>query len=372
MSPRLGLIVNPIAGLGGRVGLKGSDGPEIQARARALGVVAPVPERAVAALERLAPLRGALDLLTAPGQMGEQTARACGFEPQVMGAIDTGRTSADDTVAAAQAMQRAGVDLILFAGGDGTARDLCRAVAAGLPVLGIPAGVKVLSGAFASNPAAAGELARRFLEGATRSLREAEVLDLDEQAYRAGAVRPRLYGALTIPYLRRWVPGRKAPGPPDARGVLRALAAELVAEMQPGAAQIVGPGGSTRPILETQGLPKTLVGVDVVLDGRLLLADAGEAGLLDIAARYPARVLITPVGGQGYLLGRGNQPISPAVIRLVGPQNLVALCLPEKLHALRGRPLLVDTGEAELDRSLCGYWSVRTGPGERSIYRVST
>ena len=372
MRPRLGLIVNPVAGLGGRVGLKGSDGLAIQARARALGAVAPAPERTAAALERLAPLRGAFDLLAAPGEMGEQSARACGFGPQVVGAIEPGRTTADDTVAAAQAMQRAGVDLILFTGGDGTARDLCRAVGAGQPVLGIPAGVKVLSGAFASNPGAAGDLARLFLEGRARTLHEAEVLDLDEQAYRGGSVSPSLYGTLTIPFVRRWVPGRKAPSAPDARGVLLALAAEIVDQIHPGVAQIVGPGSTTRSILEALSLEKTLVGVDVVLDRRLLLADAGEAGLLDVLARHPARVIITPIGGQGYLLGRGNQPISPAVIRAVGRENILAVCLPEKLHALRGRPLLVDTGDTALDHSLCGFWSVLTGAGERSIYRVST
>jgi len=192
----LGLIVNPVAGLGGRVGLKGSDGIEIQRRARELGAMPLALERAATALQRFDFPRASMEIMTYPGEMGEGAARACGFEPTVIGSIQPGSTSAEDTMAAAREMQRRGVRLILFAGGDGTARDMVRAIGDSVPVLGIPAGVKILSAAFATSPTAAGELARGFLAGEVARLREAEVLDLDEEAYRAGRLSQ---GALPAP-----------------------------------------------------------------------------------------------------------------------------------------------------------------------------
>ncbi len=367
----LGLIVNPIAGVGGRVGLKGSDGPEVQARAQELGATPTAAGRAADALRRLASLRGPLEILTYPGEMGEDSARAAGHTPIVVGSIIPGNTTAEDTAAAAREMQRRGVDLILFAGGDGTARDVVRAIGETVPVLGIPAGVKILSAAFAIHPAAAGDLAHEFLGGG-RHVREAEVLDLDEDAYRAGRVAPRLYGHLKVPYRRRLIQGRKSPSPMDERGTLEAIAEDVIEQMGEGVAYFVGPGSSTRPILARLGLEKTLVGIDVVLNRRLLIADANEAALLDVLGTCPARVVVTPIGGQGHLFGRGNQPISPAVLRGVGREGILVVSAPEKLHALRGRPLLVDSGEAEVDRWLSGYIKVITGYHERIVYRVST
>lgn len=368
----LGLIVNPVAGLGGRVGLKGSDGREIQRRARELGATPLAAGRAIDALRRLAPLLGDLQILSYPGEMGEEATVAAGFTPVVIGSITPGATTPDDTMAAAREMQRRQADLVLFAGGDGTARDVYRALGDSIPVLGIPAGVKILSAAFAIHPAAAGDLAREFLSGESRHVRQAEVLDLDEEAYRAGRVSPRLYGYLKIPYRRRLIQGRKSPSPLDERGTLEAIAQDVVDQMEEGVAYIVGPGSTTRPILARLGLEKTLVGVDVVLDRQLLLADANEAALLGVLGRHRARVIVTPIGGQGYLFGRGNQPISPSVLRAVGRENILVVGAPEKIHALRGRPLLVDSGDPEVDRWLTGYMKILTGYHERIVYRIST
>jgi predicted polyphosphate/ATP-dependent NAD kinase len=149
---RLGLIVNPIAGIGGRVGLKGSDGAEIQQMALRLGAVPQAQVRAAAALEVLTPWQDALELVTPPGLMGEDLARSCGFAPQVIGLLPPGPTSAADTRRFAQAMSNQPVDLLLFAGGDGTARDICAVVGESHPVLGIPAGVKIHSAVFATRP----------------------------------------------------------------------------------------------------------------------------------------------------------------------------------------------------------------------------
>jgi predicted polyphosphate/ATP-dependent NAD kinase len=320
----------------------------------------------------LTALRGTLEVITPPGIMGEVSARDAGFAPRLVGPVPGRATTAKDTMAAAREMKRLGVALILFAGGDGTARDVHRAVGDSFPALGIPAGVKIFSASFAIHPTAAGELARQFLTGETRDLRLAEVLDLDEDAYRASRISPALYGYLTVPYRRRLIQGRKAPGPLDERGTLESIAQDVIEQMQPGVAYIVGPGSTTRLILGRLGLEKTLVGIDIVVDHRLVAADAGEAAILRVLAEHPGKIIVTPIGGQGVLFGRGNQPISPAVLRLVGRDGIVVVSLPEKIHALRGRPLLVDTGEAEVDRWLTGYMKVITAYRERIVYRVST
>lgn len=368
---RLGLIVNPVAGLGGRAGLKGSDGPEIQRLARQLGATPESPRRAFEALRRLQPLRHDLEIVTYPGEMGQEVADACGFQPTAIGSIQTGLTTAGDTREAAREMRQRKVDLILFAGGDGTARDVYDAIGDMIPALGIPAGVKIHSAAFAITPTAAGELARLHLQGEGLGLREAEIMDVDEAAYREGMISPKLYGYLRVPFQRRLLQGRKAPSVLDERGTLEAIALDVIEHMQEDCLYIVGPGTTTRPILTHLGLEKTLIGVDVVSGGRLAASDANETVLLDLLANRDGQVIVTPIGGQGHILGRGNQQISPTVIRRVGKDNIIVVSTTEKIHALGGRSLLVDTGDPELDRQLTGYVQIITGYDERIVYRVS-
>ncbi|MGC8873850.1 MAG: ATP-NAD kinase family protein [Chloroflexia bacterium] len=370
MRKRLGLIVNPVAGLGGRVGLKGSDGEEIQRQARALGALAPAAERAAAALERLRPAAEEFELITYPAEMGEAVARGCGLEPTVIGEITPGRTTAADTRRAAREMMDRGVALLLFAGGDGTARDVYDAIGEDLPALGIPTGVKMHSAVFGTHPTSAGELALLFLRGKV-GLREAEVMDIDEEALRQGQVRARLYGYLRIPFERQLVQSLKSPSGPGEREAMRAIAADVAEGMVPGVAYVLGPGTTTRAIAERLGVPKTLLGVDVVRDGQVVALDVNEAYLLRLSQEGPVKVIVTPIGGQGYLFGRGNQQISPAVLRRIGRENILVVSTSQKLQALGGRPLLVDTGDPDVDRWLCGYYRVITGYRERTVYRVS-
>ena len=374
MPRRLGLIVNPVAGLGGRVGLKGSDGLEIQQRARALGAEPRAGERTAAALAPLRHLADSIDLLTVAGPMGEAVALRAGFRPQVVsvpGGGVGGATTAEDTGRAARAMQEAGAELVLFAGGDGTARDMCRAVGTGLPVLGIPAGVKIHSAVYGITPVLAGALAAEYLLGGRARLREAEVVDLDEESHRQGRIVTALHGYLMVPYRAGAIQGRKVPTPPGETAQAQAIAAAVAEQMEPGRAYALGPGTTTRALAEHLGLPKTLVGVDLITREELLAADVGEQQILAVQERRPLGIIITPIGGQGFLLGRGNQQISPRVLRRVGREHLLVICPAAKLAALQGRPLLVDTGDPEVDGQLAGYLEVTTGYRERAVYPVS-
>jgi len=368
---KLGLIVNPVAGLGGRVGLKGSDGAETQRQALALGAVPQAANRAAQALARLRPLADRFELITYPGEMGEAAAIAGGLTPIVIGEIQPGRTTAEDTRRAAREMLAPAVDLLLFAGGDGTARDVCQAVGQAMPVLGIPAGVKIHSAAYATSPVSAGDLTALYLQGKVTGQREAEVMDVDEDAARRGVMAVGLYGYLSIPFLRELVQGCKAPSSPGEAIAMDAIACQVVDAMEPGCLYILGPGTTTRAIAARLGLAKTLTGVDVVLDSCLLAADVNEVQLLTLLPGHPAQIVVTPIGGQGYLFGRGNQQISPAVIWAVGREHVTVVSTLYKVHALEGRPFLVDTGDPAVDRLLSGYVRVITGYGEQIIYRVS-
>jgi len=377
VAPRLGLIVNPIAGLGGRVGLKGTDGAGVAARALELGAEPRAAARASAALSRLAATWPAdqlrPQLSCGAGDLGERAAAEAGWSCSVIGAPAPVRTTAHDTQQLAQAWCDAGIDLLLFAGGDGTARDISAVVGDRLPVLGIPAGVKVQSAAFATSPGAAGEIAAHFLAGDAGRTVEREVLDLDEEAYRQGHVRPRLHGSMRVPQ-GRLLQSRKAPTPSGDEAAMNSIAVEVETLLEPGRRYILGPGTTTRAVAQQLGFDKTLVGVDVFLaeagGTRLTVRDAGEQQLRASLAGGPTSIVLTPIGGQGFLFGRGNQPISPPVIRAVGREDIVVLATPHKLAELAGRPLLVDTGDDALDEELSGHIKVITGRRERAVVRI--
>lgn len=376
---KLGLIVNPIAGIGGRVGLHGSDGPEIQQRALALGGVAEANNRTVEALSKMRRIKDEVEIVTYPAEMGETAARESGSLPYVIGSIQSGATTAQDTRNAAEAMLRLNVDLMLFAGGDGTARDICDVLGDKLTVLGVPAGVKIHSAVFAVNARSAGELALRYLHGEFPRTREAEVIDVAEESFRQGIISTRLYGYLRIPLERRLTQGAKEPSPASERESLEGIAAEVTGRMSEEALRtsedclyIVGPGTTTRAITSRLGVGKTLVGVDVLHRGKAIASDVSEQDLIRLVAGHRAKIIITPIGGQGYLFGRGNQQISPRVIRLVGRDNVVVVATPDKIHSLRGRPLLVDTGDEQVDKMLEGYIRIVTGYREEAVYRVSS
>lgn len=365
----LGLVVNPVAGIGGPAGLKGSDGAEVQAAALARGSVARAGSRVAEALAAL-DVANLQVVLTASGQMGADSLRAAELRHEVVWEAPE-VTSGADTTAAVAALVVAGAGLILFVGGDGTARDVAAAAGA-IPVLGVPAGVKMYSDCFAVSPAAAGRLAARWLADQPVSLRTAEVLDVDEEQLRAGRAVPRLYAVVTVPEWRGSTQARKTATPATEQGQVAVAAAAAVGALEPGVSYLLGPGGTMREVARQLGLSGTPLGVDVVRDGELVLADASEAALLDYLDGRPARALVTVIGGQGFVLGRGNQQLSAAVLRRLQPSDpLLVVASENKLIALAGRPLLLDTGDPQLDAELSGYLRVITGPNTQAVYPVA-
>jgi predicted polyphosphate/ATP-dependent NAD kinase len=366
----IGLLVNPVAGLGGRVALKGSDGAEVQALARARGGVSPAGDRAVTALGAMDAVKDAVELLTCPGEMGETSVKRADWTAEVLQARPAGETTAEDTRAAAKEMVARGAELILFAGGDGTARDIYDAVGSTQPVLGIPAGVKIHSAAFARSAASAGEIVSQLLKGRAKQMADLEVMDIDEAKLREGVVCAKLYGFLRVPTGQGLIQGAKAPSPASDEVQMQAIAQRVVRNLEPGCSYILGPGSTTWRIKQALGIDGTLIGVDVVRDGKLLHRDADEACLLEVSAQGPVRLVLTPIGGQGYLLGRGNQQISPQLLRQIDRERLMVVAVPTKLLSLYAAALLVDTGDDEVDRTLCGYLRVITGYDEESVCPV--
>lgn len=370
----IGLVVNPVAGVGGPAGLAGSDGAAVQARAAEHGSVPRAGGRAVQALAIIARAHPGVRILTAAGAMGAAAVAEAGLEPVVVFTPVGDPTSPEDTAAAVAAVAAAGATLVLVAGGDGTLRDAVRGLASptGRPaVLGIPAGVKMYSPVFAVSPVAAGSLAADWLGPDPVPTAEREVLDVDEAALRRARVEPVLYGTLRVPQRLGRTQARKAPTPATEEAAVASAARAAVAVMRPGVRYLLGPGGTTARIAAELGVAKTPLGVDVVLDGAVIAAAADERRLLDEVAAGPAQAVVTVIGGQGFLLGRGNQQLSARVIRAMGSDPLLVVAPEQKLVDLAGRPLLVDTGDAELDAALAGHVRVITGAAATAFYAVS-
>ncbi len=363
---RIGLIVNPFAGLGGTVALKGSDG--VVDQALALGAKPESAGRAAEALALMRPIADDLVVITGADALGEEAANAAGWACDVIYRAPAAST-AQDSVNLARRLNTLRVDLLLFAGGDGTARDVADAVDDERPVLGIPAGVKMHSGVFATTPQAAGLLALAFLRSKARRVVRQEVMDLDEDAARQGHVNPMLYGYLSAPDDPRLMQGRKVPAGPGDAVDSEAIAASVIDDMEPGVVYLIGPGSTTLAVKRSLGDPASLLGVDAYLDRKLLLRDATAAQLEEIVACRPARALVTSIGGQGHIFGRGNQQFTGTVVRRLGRSRIRVLATPAKLQSLQGRPFIVDLRDREAAIEMSGYVEVVSGYRSKTYYR---
>ncbi|WP_336644928.1 ATP-NAD kinase family protein [Microbacterium sp. USHLN186] len=372
----IGLVVNPVAGVGGPAGLAGSDGADVQRLAVSRGAHSRAQERATVALRVLAARHPALVIATVAGAMGADAVRAAGLEAWVVydpASASQSPTTASDTSAAVAALAAAGATLILVAGGDGTLRDAAAGLAGAAPqpaVLGIPSGVKMYSPVFAVSPRAAGSLAADWVDGDLPTT-EREVLDIDEAAMRRARVDPQLFGMLRVPFRVGRTQARKAATPASEAAAVAAAARGAVSRMRPGVRYLLGPGGTTAEIARQLGIAKSPLGVDVILDGRQLLRSASEEQLLEEIARGPAQAVVTVIGGQGFLLGRGNQQLSAAVINALGDDPLLVVAPEQKIIDLQGRPLIVETGDPVVDQKLSGHISIITGAVTTSLYAVA-
>lgn len=359
---RLGFIVNPVAGIGGKVGLKGSDGEHILKKALELGAVRESGKKAFVAMKILKESGADVEIFTWPGEMGEDICREAGLDAHVCGSIIPGATTPEDTIRAAREMSAWNLDLILFVGGDGTARNIMDAVGTDAAVLGIPAGCKIHSGVYALNPKTAGKLLVQYVNGKVRETKLAEVMDIDEEQFRNGVVQARLYGYLKIPNESKMIQNLKSGRGFSETASIEMLSHYVADEMKDGILYLVGTGSTTASIMQKLKLPNTLLGVDAVYNRKVVASDCTEKELLKLIEEYPeVKIIVTVIGGQGYVFGRGNQQISAEVIRRVGKDNIIIAASRGKILSLFGSTLHVDTGNEEVNQMLCGYYRVIVG-----------
>ena len=376
---KLGLIINPMAGIGGAVGLKGSDGRDIVEQALAQGAEAKAGARVSLAVEKLADIL-TQPVLTVSAGMGEDVLKQAGIAHEVI-MQTSAETSANDTYKAVLKLCENNIDLLMFAGGDGTARDVLDALnkngqAESLPVVGIPAGCKIHSAVYAVTPSRAGELVAMLEQGEPLAVKQAEVMDLDEQAYRQGKVSASCYGYLSVPVDDARMQVMKQGGVNNEALAVQDIASDVVANMEDEVLYFVGAGTTTAAVMDELGLQNSLLGVDVVLNGELIASDVDEQTMLDLLEDAShkdrvAKIVVTAIGGQGHVFGRGNQQFSPIVIAKVGSRNIMVIATSEKLHSLQGRPLLLDTGSQQLDKELAGMRQIVTGFEQRTLYKLS-
>ncbi|WP_108946863.1 ATP-NAD kinase family protein [Shewanella halifaxensis] len=364
---RLGLIINPLAGLGGSVALKGSDG--VASEAIAKGAVPKSHLRMQQALAVIEAYKSRIEIITASGDMGETLAKSMGFSTRVVYQAPE-ITAAQDTQKVVSELLNETLDLLLFAGGDGTARDVFAVADDKLPVLGVPAGVKIHSGVYGITPHASGMVVKMLLDGDLVSLMSADVMDIDEVAFRTGVVRARRFGEMQVPAEPRYVQAVKMGGKESDELVLADIAAEAIEQMEDHLC-IMGSGSTVAAVMSELGLDNTLLGVDLIQDETLLASDLSATELLQLTEDKSLKLFITLIGGQGHILGRGNQQLSPELVKRVGKDNIVILATKTKLKALDGRPLIVDSGDPELDIELAGYYKVVTGYHDYVMYQVA-
>lgn len=387
---KLGFIINPVAGVGGSVALKGSD--NMAMHALSLGAEPKANDRAQTALKVLLPYQEEIIVYTVSNQMGELAAKELGFQVELVYQTENDNTQAADTEHSISALLAEQVDIILFAGGDGTARDIAKVVVHNaeqneqpqIPVLGIPAGCKIHSGVYAITPTAAGRVVELMVTKQLVTLTEGDVMDIDESLFRQGVVKAKRFGEMQIPSELRYVQAVKSGGKESDELVLHDISEDVIAHMSDhnDSLFIVGSGSTTGFLMSELGLDNTLLGVDLVQDEALVASDVTEEQLwqkLVQANKNQKRVylIITLIGGQGHIFGRGNQQLSPRVIRFIigqngGKENITIMATKAKLTALNSRSLISDTGDNELDQLLSGFMPITTGYKDQVLYPVSS
>jgi len=364
---RIGLIANPIAGMGGSVGLKGTDG-EIIKEAIRLGAIPIVPNRIKVFLSHIES-KDEIFLLVAPSKMGEDLVNGKGFRYKVIGHIQQ-NTTAIDTKRIVKLMLEEQIELLVFCGGDGTARDIFDAIKLKIPVVAIPSGVKMFSSVFALNPKAAAQIVDKFVKE-TMDMQEKEVLDIDEDAFRDNRLVSKLYGYLKVPKIQNLTQNAK-----DSSKVGRTIdenkyeiAQQIIETMEERILYLLGPGTTVKSITDQLKLHKSLLGVDAIYNKDIIGKDLNESSIIELLNKYQkAKIIVTPIGGQGFVFGRGNKQFTPKILRRVGKNNITIIGTEEKIKNLKC--LRVDTGDDETDNLLKGFTKVVIGYKEELICSI--
>lgn len=370
---KLGLLVNPYAGIGGALALKGSDGVEIREKALALGAEKKALDKTRLALEHILPIKDQVQLYVASGDMGENLAKGMGFNYLVVYQPENTQTESQDSEATAKALIAHQVDLILFAGGDGTARNVCHVVGNSVPVLGVPAGCKIHSAVYAITPAAAGRVLKQVIKGEIVSVSDAEVMDIDEALFRKGKVNARQFGEMQVPTELRYIQAVKMGGKESDELVLADIAAHIIEiiEDNPEHLFVMGSGSTVEFVMQELGIKNTLLGVDVIKHKQLLASDVTASELLTLTTNQSCKLVLTLIGGQGHIIGRGNQQLSADFLKRLNKDNILLVATKTKLSNLSGRPLIVDSGDTDVDLQLSGLISIITGYHDQVLYPIA-
>lgn len=382
---KIGFVINPLAGIGGSVGLKGSDGKDIVELALSRGAQPQATARAMLAMQEIKQASAnaeQVSFLTASDDMGETVLRALDLPCEVL-YKSNGQTTPEDTKKVIALFVENNIDLLVFAGGDGTARDVLDALSSNnepdslqTPVVGIPAGVKIHSAVYSITPLHAGEIINLILEGEPLTLHEAQVMDLDEQAFREGKVIAKCHGYLSVPVDDTRMQLIKQGGIDSDEVTLQDMAADIIETMEQDVYYLIGSGSTTAEIMNQLSLPNTLLGIDIVLNEELIASDVDERSILEIINDHSVKIIVTVIGGQGHVFGRGNQQLSGKIISLVinqsgGQSNIIIIATNEKLRSLGTRPMIADTGSNDLDKQLAGLYSVVTGYQQKTLYKLN-
>lgn len=375
-----GLIINPYAGIGGSVALKGSDGEQIVNQAFALGAQKKAAKRVEQCLHPLLEYKDKIRFITCASEMGEGSLKTLGFDYELIELPNHNpqKTTAKDTQAACEKMRSLSLDLLLFAGGDGTARDVCSIINEDIPVLGIPCGVKIHSSVYAISPKGATEVLQAFIEGELVNISLGEVRDLDEQAYRKEQIRAKHFGDMRVPQLGYFVQATKQGGVESEELVLEDLQAQVEniisqqQELEPDTLFLIGAGKTTHHIFSHLGFETSLLGVDALVGHEIIQQDLTAKQISELLTQYPAvRVFISVIGRQGHIVGRGNQQFSPENLKRIGKHNLIVLASKGKIRSLEGRPLIIDSSDTQLDASWASSIEVITGYEDTILYPLA-
>ncbi len=354
---RIGLVVNPDAGLGGRLGLKGSDG---QAKyARSMGAEDRAGPRVSETLSYFSKIHNSFDEIhwyTSNGRMGSQwIPRDIKVGNLNLIHESSGSTSPSDTFKLVSLLIDSEIDLILYAGGDGTTRDIVSTLdlndSSSIPIIGIPCGVKMHSGCFASSPKAGAEVLSSWLNEELL-LSSTEVLDLDEDKYRNGEWVVRLYAEAKTPASPRWMQGAKMRVEATGEDEIIEGLADHIRELLINEERMIiwGSGGTLRTISNMVGFNGTVLGIDATLGNKQIGTDLNEQQLIDILDSHKGEItlLLSPMGGQGFLIGRGNLQLSPSVLNRIPIGEILGVVTPAKLLSVRR--LRIETGDQDLDQ----------------------